>query len=60
MMLGKLPVSGRPTYMDDSRARVYFACSRCGCGWTLDNGFMDDLDLLLLLLCCCFTSTVNI
>ena len=28
MVLGKLPVPGRPTYLDDSRARTYCACSR--------------------------------
>ena len=33
MVLGKLPVPGRPTYLDDSRARAYCACS--GCGWGL-------------------------
>ena len=35
-MLGKLSVPGRPTSLDDSRARAYCACSRCGCGvvWT--------------------------
>ena len=32
-MLGKLPVPGRPTYLDYSRARAYCACSRCGWGW---------------------------
>ena len=37
MLLGKLPVLGRPIYLDDSRARAYCACSRCGWGlvWTL-------------------------
>ena len=30
-MLGKLPVPGRPTNLDYSRARAYCACSRCGC-----------------------------
>ena len=36
MVLGKLPVPGRPTNLDDSRARAYCACSRCGWGvvWT--------------------------
>ena len=29
-VLGKLSVLGRPTSLDDSRARVYCACSRCG------------------------------
>ena len=31
-MLGKLSVPGRPTSLDDGRARAYFACSRCGWG----------------------------
>ena len=31
-MLGKLPVPGRPTNLDYSRARAYCACSRCGWG----------------------------
>ena len=31
MVLGKLPVPGRPTNLDKSRARAYCACS--GCGW---------------------------
>ena len=36
MVLGKLPVPGRPTIFDYSRARAYCACSRCGWGvvWT--------------------------
>ena len=29
-MLGKLPVQGRPTNLDYSRARAFCACSRCG------------------------------
>ena len=33
MVLGKLPVPGRPTIFDYSRARAYCACSRCGWGW---------------------------
>ena len=32
MVLGKLPVPGRPTYLDKSRAIAYCACSRCGRG----------------------------
>ena len=32
MVQGKLPVPGRPTNLDDSRARAYCACSRCGGG----------------------------
>ena len=31
-VLGKLSVPGRPTYLDNSRARAYCACSRCGLG----------------------------
>ena len=30
MVLGKLPGLGRPTNLDNSRARAYCACSRCG------------------------------
>ena len=30
MVLGKLPVLGRPINLDDSRARAYCACSGCG------------------------------
>ena len=32
MVLGKLPVPGRPTNFDYNRARAYCACSRCGWG----------------------------
>ena len=32
MVLGKLPVPGRPTNLDKSRARACCACSRCGWG----------------------------
>ena len=32
MVLGKLPVPGRPTISEDRRARAYGACSRCGWG----------------------------
>ena len=32
MVLGKLPVPGRPAYLDKSRARAYYACSMCGWG----------------------------
>ena len=32
MVLGKLPVPGRPTNMERSRARGYCACSMCGWG----------------------------
>ena len=33
MLLGKLPVPGRPTSLEKSRARAYCACSWCGRGW---------------------------
>ena len=32
MVLGKLPVPGRPTNVDHSWARACCACGRCGCG----------------------------
>ena len=32
MVLGILPVPGRPAYLDKSRARAFCACSRCGWG----------------------------
>ena len=32
MVLGKLPVPGLPTDLDESRARACCACSRCGWG----------------------------
>ena len=32
MVLGKLPVPGSPTNLDDSRARAFCSCSRCGLG----------------------------
>ena len=44
MVLGKLPVPGRPTYLDYSRARAYCACSRCG--WGLCGHFYSRLSFL--------------
>ena len=32
MVLGKLSVPGRPTDLDNSRARAYCDCNRCGWG----------------------------
>ena len=32
MVLGKLPVPGRPTSLENSRERAYCACSSCGRG----------------------------
>ena len=44
MVLGKLPVPGRPTNLDDSRARAYCACSRCR--WKLFGHFYSQLPFL--------------
>ena len=44
MGLGKLPVPGRPTYLDDSRTRAYCSCS--GCGWGLFGHFYSHLSFL--------------
>ena len=43
-MLGKLSVPGRPTSLDDSRARAYCACSRGG--WGLFGHFFPHLFIL--------------
>ena len=43
-VLGQLPVPGRPTYLYDSRARAYCACSRCG--WGLFGHFYSHLSFL--------------
>ena len=45
MVLGKLPVPGRPTNMDYSRARAYCACS--GCGWGLFGHLYSPLSFLV-------------
>ena len=44
MVLGKLPVPGRPTNFDYSRARTYCAYSRCG--WGLLGHFYSRLSFL--------------
>ena len=44
MVLGKLPVSGRPTNLDSSRARAYCACIRCG--WGFFGHFFSRLSFL--------------
>ena len=41
MVLGKLPVPGRPTNLDHSRTWAYCACS--GCGWGLFGHFFSRL-----------------
>ena len=45
MVLGKLPVPGRPTNLDKSRARAYCACSRCG--WGCLDIFFSHLSFLV-------------
>ena len=47
-VLGKLPVLGRPTNLDYSRARACCACSWCGCG--LFEHFFSRLSFLCSLL----------
>ena len=48
MVLGKLPVPGRPTNLDQSRARAYGACR--GCGWGIVWTFLLSSILSLLFL----------
>ena len=43
-ILGKLSVPGHPTYLDNSRARAYCACSRCG--WGLFGHFFSHKSFL--------------
>ena len=47
-MLAELPVPGRPTNLDYSRARAYSACGRCGWGvvWTF---FLSSITSLFFL-----------
>ena len=44
MVLGKLPVLGRPAYLDLSRTRAFYACSMCG--WGLFGHFFSHLSFL--------------
>ena len=44
MVLGKLPVPGRPTGLNKSRARAYCSCNRCG--WGLLGHFYSYLSFL--------------
>ena len=41
MVLGKLPVPGRPTNLEYSRAKAYCTCSRCR--WRLFGHFFSPL-----------------
>ena len=43
-VLGKLSVPGRPTNLDNCRARAYCVCSRCG--WGLFGHFLSRLSFL--------------
>ena len=43
-VLGKLPVPGRPTNLDENRPRTYCACSWCG--WGLFGHFFSRLSFL--------------
>ena len=45
MVLGKLPVPGRPINLDNFRARAYCAGSRCG-GWVVWTCFLSRLSFL--------------
>ena len=47
MVLGKLLVPGRHTYLDNSRARAYCACSRRG--WGLFGQFFSHLSFFFFL-----------
>ena len=44
MVLGKIPVPGRPTNSDNSRIRAFLACSRCR--WGLCGHFFSHLSFL--------------
>ena len=50
MVLGKLPVPGRPTYLDKSWARAYCACRkvRVGVVWTFFLSSIISLSFLPL------------
>ena len=45
MVLGKLLAPGRPTTLDNRRARAYCAYSRCG--WGLFGHFFSRLSFLI-------------
>ena len=48
MVLGRLPMPGRPTNLDNSRIGAYCASSRCG--WELFGHFFSHLSFLFFLL----------
>ena len=47
MVLGKLPVPGRPTNLNYSRIRACCACSRCG--WWLFGHFFSRVSFFFFL-----------
>ena len=47
MMIRKLSVPGHPANLDNTRARAYCACSRCGLG--LFGHFFSRLSFLFFL-----------
>ena len=49
MVLGKLPVPGPPTNLDESRTRAVCACSRCGWG-LFGHFFLSSIIISLFLL----------
>ena len=46
MVLGKFSVPGRPTNLENSRARDYCACSRCGMG-LFEHFFLSSIFFFL-------------
>ena len=48
MVLGKFSVPGRPTSLENSRARDYFACSKCGRG-LFEHCFLSPIFVLFFL-----------
>ena len=48
MVLGKLPVPGRPTILDYSMTRAYCTCSRCRWGW-FGHFFLSSITSLFFL-----------
>ena len=48
MVLGKLPVPGRPTNLDYNRARANCACGRCGWG-LFGHFFLSSITSLFFL-----------
>ena len=47
-VVGQLPLPGRPTNLDFSRARTYCTCSRCGWG-SFGHFFLSSINSLFFL-----------